>query len=94
LEKELGGKIKSAPDEWDRLYNFDFFIPVGEKFIGIQIKPINQDIPLSQISKEKEPQLKSHERFTKKLGGKVFFTSFPRKSEIRRGSRIKKLLMK
>ncbi|MDI7252773.1 MAG: MjaI family restriction endonuclease, partial [Actinomycetota bacterium] len=25
--------------EWDRRYNVDFFIRVGEKFIGIQVKP-------------------------------------------------------
>jgi len=73
LEKELGVKIKSAPDEWDRLYNVDFFIPVGDNFIGMQIKPVNQGIQLSQIFKEKELQLKSHEHFTKKYGGKVFY---------------------
>lgn len=73
LEKELGVKIEPAPDEWDRLYNVDFFIKTGNKFIGIQIKPINQGIQLSQIFKEKDLQLKSHERFTKKYDGKVFY---------------------
>jgi len=73
LEKELGVKIDPAPDEWDRLYSVDFYIKVREKFIGIQIKPINQGIQLSQIFKEKDLQAKSHERFTKKFGGKVFY---------------------
>jgi hypothetical protein len=73
LEKELGIKIEPAPDKWDRRYNVDFFIPVGDKFIGIQIKPINQGIQLSQMFKEKDLQLKSHEHFIKKYGGKVFY---------------------
>ncbi len=32
-------KIEPAPDEWDRLYNVDFFILINENYIGIQIKP-------------------------------------------------------
>ena len=73
LEKELGIKIEPASDEWDRHFNIDFFIKVRDKFIGIQIKPINQGIQLSQIFKEKDLQLKSHESFTKQYGGKVFY---------------------
>jgi len=46
LDKELGVKIEPAPDEWDRLYNVDFFIKIKEKYIGIQIKPVNQGIHL------------------------------------------------
>jgi len=73
LEKELGYKIEPAPDKWDRLYNVDFFIKIKEKYIGIQIKPVNQGIQLSQIFKEKELQLKTHDKFTKEFGGKVFY---------------------
>jgi hypothetical protein len=73
LEKELNIKIEPAPDEWDRLFNVDFFIKINEKFIGIQIKPVNQGIQLSQIFKEKDLQAKSHEKFTKLYGGKVFY---------------------
>ncbi len=73
LEKKLGLKIEPAPDEWDRLYNVDFYIKVKDKYIGIQIKPVNQGIQLSQIYKEKEFQKKAHEKFTKKYGGKVFY---------------------
>ena len=30
---DLGVKIEPAPDEWDRLYNVDFFIKVNNKYI-------------------------------------------------------------
>jgi len=73
LEKELGVNIEPAPDEWDRLYNVDFYIKIKDNFIGIQIKPVNKGIQLSQIFKEKELQHKSHDKFTKKYGGKVFY---------------------
>ncbi len=73
LDKELGVKIEPAPDEWDRLYNVDFFIKIKEKYIGIQIKPVNQGIQLSQIFKEKDLQIQTHETFTRKYGGKVFY---------------------
>lgn len=80
LEQELGFKIEPAPDKWDRLYNVDFFIKIQDKFIGIQIKPVNQGIQLSQIFKEKGLQHVTHEKFTKKYGGKVFYI-FSSKSE-------------
>jgi len=35
LQGLLGVPIRPAPDEWDRLYNVDFFIRVGERFIGL-----------------------------------------------------------
>jgi hypothetical protein len=73
MEKELEVKIEPAPDEWDRLFNVDFFIRIKDRCIGIQIKPVNQGIQLSQIFKEKDLQAKSHERFTEKYGGKVFY---------------------
>ena len=34
LQRELGVEIKPAPDEWDRLYNVDFYIEVSGKYIG------------------------------------------------------------
>lgn len=34
---------------------------------------MNQGIQLSQIFKEKELQKKSHEKFSKEYGGKVFY---------------------
>ena len=81
LEKALGVKIEPAPDEWDRLYNVDFFIKAEDKYIGIQIKPVNQGIQLSQIFKEKELQLKTHQKFTEKYGGKVFYVFSAKKED-------------
>ena len=66
-------KIEPAPDEWDRLYNVDFFVKVKDRFIGLQIKPINQNIQLPQIFKEKGLQQETHKKFTKEYGGKVFY---------------------
>jgi len=73
LEQELGYKIEPAPDEWDRLFNVDFFIKIQEKYIGLQIKPVNQGIQLSQIFKERGLQQKTHEKFEREFGGKVFY---------------------
>jgi len=73
LQHILGVKIEPAPDEWDRLFNVDFFIKIGEKYIGLQIKPVNAGIQLPEIHKEYALQAKSHEKFTAKYGGKVFY---------------------
>jgi hypothetical protein len=72
LQKERDEKIEPAPDEWDRLYNVDFFIKVKDKFIGLQIKPAGYAY-ITQIINELEFQRKTHEKFTKKYGGKVFY---------------------
>lgn len=48
LESILGVKIQPAPDEWDRTFNVDFYIEVGKKFIGLQIKPISSGLALNQ----------------------------------------------
>ncbi|MGQ9462197.1 MAG: MjaI family restriction endonuclease [Candidatus Fervidibacter sp.] len=71
LEQQLGVKLEPAPDEWDRLYNVDFYIPVGDKSIGIQIKPITFS-QTPEVHKWKEWMKRSHERFEKEKGGKVF----------------------
>jgi len=73
LAQELEVKIEPAPDEWDRLFNVDFYIKINDKYIGLQIKPVNQGIQLSQIFKEKSLQQKTHEKFTEKYGGRVFY---------------------
>lgn len=91
LEKELTVKIEPAPDEWDRLFNVDFFIEIQNKYIGIQIKPVNQGIQLSQIFKEKNLQARSHAAFTKKYGGKVFYV-FSSKVEDRKEIRNKEVI--
>ena len=73
LEKILGVKIYPAPDEWDRLFNIDFYIQVGEKHIGLQIKPVNVGIQLPEIFKEYGLQAETHKKFTEVFGGKVFY---------------------
>jgi hypothetical protein len=73
LEKILNLKIQPAPDEWDRLFNVDFFIKIGEKYIGLQIKPVNGNIQLAEIFKEHRIQIETHKKFTEVFGGKVFY---------------------
>ena len=71
LQSILGIPIKPAPDEWDRLYNVDFFIEVKGKFIGLQIKPITFEHTFEDY-KWKEMQERTHQKFQKKFGGRVF----------------------
>ncbi len=73
LQELLGVKIDSAPDEWDRLFNVDFYIKIKEKYIGLQIKPASGTAHIPEIFKERSLQLKTHEKFTEKYGGKVFY---------------------
>lgn len=72
LESVIGKKIEPAPDKWDRIYNVDFFIAIADKFIGIQIKPIESGQALNQYQWV-EMHRKNHEKFEKDFGGKVFF---------------------
>jgi hypothetical protein len=71
LQRELGVEIKPAPDEWDRLYNIDFYIEVKGKYIGLQIKPITYN-QTPEIHKLKEWLSRTHKNFEEKFGGKVF----------------------
>ena len=71
LEDELGVPVKPAPDEWDRLYNVDFYIEVEGKHIGLQIKPITFEHTFEDY-KWKDMQRASHLKFQEKSGGKVF----------------------
>ena len=73
LQNILNVKIESAPDEWERLFNVDFYIKVGEKYIGLQIKPVNLGIQLPEIFKEHALQAETHKKFTEVFGGKVFY---------------------
>ncbi len=71
LQEMLGVPIKPAPDEWDRRYNVDFYIEVNGRYIGIQIKPISyRHAP--EIHRWEELMRKSHERFARRFGGRVF----------------------
>jgi len=71
LQSELDVPIKPAPDEWDRLYNVDFFIEVNGEYIGLQIKPTTFEHTFEDY-KWKEMQETSHRKFHEKFGGKVF----------------------
>jgi len=71
LEKELGEKIEPAPDKWDRRYNVDFYIKIGENYIGLQIKPITYKQTL-ELHKWIDWLKRTHKRFEKDIGGKVF----------------------
>jgi len=73
LAHELDLPIHPAPDEWDRGYNVDFFIEVGNKFIGIQVKPAGSTAHIMQIHSEHKLQAASHRRFTSEYGGGVFY---------------------
>lgn len=73
LQHNLGVAVEPAPDEWDRLFNVDFFIRVGEKYIGLQIKPVNTGIQLAEIHKEYALQAETHREFAETYGGKVFY---------------------
>ncbi len=73
LENILGIKIEPASDDWDRLYNVDFFIKVNDKYIGLQIKPASGTSHITQIFQERSQQAITHEKFSKKYGGKVFY---------------------
>jgi len=73
LQNLLGVKIEPAPDEWDRLFNVDFFIKIKDKYIGIQIKPASGVSHIPEIFKERSQQAETHKKFTEKYGGKVFY---------------------
>lgn len=72
LQDILKVKIEPAPDEWDRLFNVDFYIKIKDKYVGLQIKPVGYAY-ITQIIKEQKLQKQTHEKFTKKYDGKVFY---------------------
>jgi hypothetical protein len=73
LQNILKYKIEPAPDEWDRLFNVDFFIKINNKYIGLQIKPAGDVSHIPQIFKEKAIQDETHKKFHQQFGGKVFY---------------------
>ena len=83
LEKALGVKIEPAPDDWDRLFNVDFYIKNQEKYIGLQIKPVGTGIQLPEIFKERLIQQESHQHFTQVFGGKVFYIYSQKEGEVK-----------
>ena len=73
LQVLLNVEIEPAPDEWDRLFNVDFFINIKGRYIGLQIKPVNNRLQIPEIHKEYALQAKTHKKFTEKYGGQVFY---------------------
>ncbi len=73
LQTVLGVKIEPAPDEWDRLFNVDFFIKVRDKYIGLQIKPASGVSHIPEIFKERNQQEATHQKFAERYGGEVFY---------------------
>lgn len=71
LQQILKIPIQPAPDEWDRLYNVDFYIHIGNKYIGLQIKPITYE-QTPEIYRWSKWLGKTHNKFEKEQGGKVF----------------------
>ena len=71
LKHLLGIKLQPAPDERDRAYNVDFYIPIGNKSIGIQIEPTTY-MQTPEPHNWRQWMQTSHQRFTKKHGGQVF----------------------
>ncbi len=71
LQKALGVEIQQAPDEWDRLYNVDFYLEVGGKQVGLQIKPVTFKHGMEDY-KWREMQERTHQKFTQRFGGRVF----------------------
>ena len=56
-----------------RKFNVDFFIQIGDRYIGLQIKPVNSGIQIPEIFKEYNLQAETHKKFTEDFGGKVFY---------------------
>jgi hypothetical protein len=73
LENILNIRVHPTPDEWDRLYNIDFYIQIGNAYIGLQIKPAGNVSHIPQIFKERNIQAETHKKFTERFGGRVFY---------------------
>ncbi|TZE81146.1 MjaI family restriction endonuclease [Calorimonas adulescens] len=71
LQSHINYHIEPAPDEWDRLFNVDFYIKIRDSYVGLQIKPISFEHTFEDY-KWKEMQENTHTSFQKMYGGKVF----------------------
>lgn len=71
LREILGVAIEPAPDEWDGLFNVDFFIRAGDNFIGLQIKPATF-YNAAEYHKWRDVQKATHQKFQAKFGGAIF----------------------
>jgi len=71
LQQSIGYPISAAPDEWDRLYNVDYYIEINGKYVGLQIKPITFEHTFED-HKWKQMQEQTHKKFQLKYSGAVF----------------------
>jgi len=69
--RDLGVDIQAAPDEIDRRYHVDFWIPVRGKYVGIQIKPVTYE-QMQDLHRWEQWMKAAHQRFQKRYGGRVF----------------------
>lgn len=72
LQKHLNTKIEPATDEWDRLFNVDFFIRVNDAYIGLQIKPVSAVSQIPKIYKERSLQKRPMTRLPKNSAARFF----------------------
>ncbi len=74
LQEQFSGReMKAAPDDWDRHYAVDYYLEVSGKYVGIQIKPLEIGFTQQVFARYIEMQRESHDQFTSKYGGKVFY---------------------
>ena len=71
MEQMLGQAIIPAPDEWDRLYNVDFYINLPKGKIALQIKPVTFKNAPDKV-KWSAVHANSHHKWEKENNGKVF----------------------
>jgi len=91
LQDIVGTKIEPAPDEWDRLFNVDFFIQVGTRYIGLQIKPASGVSHIAEIFKERKCRKKRIKNLSQNTAATSFMLSQSR-TERKRGFKIPRLL--
>jgi hypothetical protein len=72
LQKLIMVEIKPAPDEWDRIYNVDFYCQLKKDYyIGIQVKPVSfvEDIQHNIHLMHEN----SRKKFKEDFGGSVYY---------------------
>jgi len=84
LQGMLNEKIQPAPDEWDRLFNVDFFIKIKDRYIGLQIKPVAETAQIAEIFKERAIQAATYVNFKRDFGGNVFYVFSAKEGKTKR----------
>ena len=75
IKQQLDGvislPIKPASDEWDRLYGVDYFIQIGNNYLGLQFKP-TRTAEFMIVHQQHGQLMEQNKKFSEKYGGKVF----------------------